>query len=97
MALRFSPAARADLIGIGDYIAARNPDAAARFTEALDRRCRQLARRPFLGVARPEIRPDLRLLTFRSYLILYRVTGPDVEIVRVVHGARHLPGMFEPD
>lgn len=95
MALRFSPAARADLIAIGEHIAEQNPAAATRFVVALERRCRQLSRTPHLGPARPEIRYDLRLLTFRAYVILYRIELNDVEIVRVVHGARDIPGLFE--
>ncbi len=35
------------------------------------------------------------MLVIGDYLVLYRVVGRDVTIVRVVHGARDLAGLFE--
>lgn len=46
-----------------------------------------------LGPARPDLAPDLRYFVVRKYLILYRQIADGVEIVRVVHGARHLPDL----
>lgn len=43
---------------------------------------------PGLGVARPDVRPDLRMLPAGNYLILYCEIDGGAEIVRVVHGAR---------
>ena len=37
----------------------------------------------------PAIGPGVRVLSYRSYLILYRV-GADIEIDRIIHGARDL-------
>jgi len=56
---------------------------------------------PRLGVRRPDIRPGLRMLVVRPYLLLYE-TVPDTddgpieraEIVRVVHGHRDLSRLF---
>ena len=41
-----------------------------------------------MGVARPEIRPEMRLFVMGSNLIAYREIAGGVEIVRVLHGAR---------
>jgi toxin ParE1/3/4 len=43
-----------------------------------------------LGPERSDIGPGVRALTIGRYLALYRVVGEDVEIVRVVHGARDM-------
>lgn len=43
---------------------------------------------PGIGVARPEVRPELRSFPVGNYLILYRQIDEGAEIVRVVHGAR---------
>ena len=49
---------------------------------------RQLGQMPGMGVARPEVRPNLRSFPAGNYLILYQQVGQDSEIVRVIHGAR---------
>jgi toxin ParE1/3/4 len=49
---------------------------------------------PGLGVARPDIRPDLRLWPVGNYLILYWQVDADVEVVRVLPGARNWPDLL---
>ena len=43
---------------------------------------------PGMGMARPEVRPDLRTFPAGSYLVLYRQIEDGAEIVRIIHGAR---------
>lgn len=52
---------------------------------------------PHLGPVRPEIGPGARALTVGDYLFLYRISDTGPEIVRVVHGARRLSGLFGGD
>ena len=80
--------ADADLVDIWLSIASDDPAAADRMLERLEQRCMALARHPRLGRGRPDIGAGARCLVERPYLILYRIVGRDVEIVRVVHGAR---------
>ena len=47
-----------------------------------------------LGPARPDIAANLRYSIVGRYLILYREIRGGVEVVRVVHGARHLPDLI---
>lgn len=35
------------------------------------------------------------MLTVEDYLILYRIKGTGAQIVRVLHGARRLKGLFD--
>ena len=88
---RFTPAARADLLGIWDYIAARNVAAADRVAAAISLATRRLARTPQIGQLRPDLAPDThRFLTVRPYLVVYRVTDDAIEILRGLRGARNV-------
>jgi toxin ParE1/3/4 len=89
--------ASADLDEIWLQIALDNMPAADRLIDRIVARCQTLSDHPYLGPARPEIAPDARMLVVGDYVALYRVTGPNVQIVRVVHGARQLEGLFDPD
>lgn len=82
--------AEADLLAILDYIAERNPAAAARLLQALHRRWDLLTSQPFSGKGRDDLRPGARCVVVGQYLSLYRVTDQGVEIVRVLHGKRDL-------
>ena len=92
-----APKAGSDLDGIWLHIAMEAPAAADRLIDRLLERCRSLAAHPELGPARPEIAPDARMLVEGDYLILYRVNADHVDIVRLVHGARQLTGLFDPE
>jgi toxin ParE1/3/4 len=89
--------AATDLDDIWLRVALDNPAAADRLIERIVARCQDLAAHPHLGTARPEIAPDARMLVVDDYIVLYRVNGADAEIVRVVHGARRLEGLFNAD
>lgn len=88
MSYRLRPQAEADIEAIALYIAEDNPSAARRWYDDIYRRCQRIGAMPGIGVARPEVRPDLRSFPIGNYLILYRQIGEGAEIVRVVHGAR---------
>lgn len=89
MSFRLTPRAETDIEEIVLHIAADSPAAALRWYDQIFERCRRLGEMPGMGVARPEIRADLRTFPAGSYLILYREAGDGaVEIIRVVYGAR---------
>jgi toxin ParE1/3/4 len=54
-----------------------------------------LADHPRLGEARQEIAPEARMLAIGNYLVLYRIVEPDIDIVRIAHGARQVEGIFD--
>lgn len=72
-----------------------SPTGADRLTDKIVSRCQTLVDHPKLGRLRPDIAPEARMLTIGNYLVLYRIIDPDVDIVRVVHGARQLEGLFD--
>jgi toxin ParE1/3/4 len=90
----FSRRAREDLIDIWLHIAADDPDAADRVLDRLEMAATNLTENPRMGPARDDIRLGLRYLVSDTYLLLYRIAGGGVEIVRVVHARRDLFGLF---
>ncbi len=95
--LIFLPDARRDLIQIQNYLATESGSlvVALAFIATLRRQCRKLAELPgTLGRARPELRPDLRGVTHRGYLILFRYDAARLEIVTIVEGHRDVEAIF---
>ena len=92
-----SPRAGLDLDEIWLSVALDSPAAADRLIDRILERCLSLEDYPHLGPARPEIGPGARALTVGDYLVLYRISDAGPEIVRVVHGARRLSGLFDVD
>jgi len=88
--LGFAPAARADLIAIGRYIAEDDPARAESFLAELEAKARQAAERPLSFPARDDISPGLRAAVHGRYLLFFRDLADEVRIVRVLHGARDL-------
>jgi len=88
MMLRLRSEAEADIEAIALYIAEDSPAAAQRWFDEMHEMCRRIAEMPGIGVARPDIRAELRTFPVVNYLILYRQIEGGAEIVRVVHGAR---------
>lgn len=93
--LEFSPAARTDLLEIGLYIASDDPVRADSFLAELEIKARQAAERPRSFPARDDISPGLRAAGHGRYLIFFRELDDEVRIVRVLHGARDLPRLFD--
>lgn len=89
-----SPAAENDLVDIWLAIAEGSPRAANHFLDAIAERILQLAAFPESGSLRPDIGVDARALTIGNYLILYRLAGGQIEIVRIVHGARDVSSLL---
>jgi toxin ParE1/3/4 len=87
-------AAKADLLEIWSFIADNNPDAATRMLLKLDRAMSRLARNPGIGRPRPELLPGLRSYVARPYVIFYTTGEDEIDIVRVLHGARDIESIF---
>ena len=95
--VRFSSTANRDLVAIIAVIR-ENAGArvAARWRRAFEERSKMLADQPFLGAADEDLGPGLRRLVVAPYLIVYELpTSDEVSILRIVHGARDLPSLFE--
>jgi toxin ParE1/3/4 len=92
---RLTPEARRDLDEITDFIAADNPAAAERLIDRIEERCRALAEMPGMGRAREELAPNLRSSHVGKYIIFYRPVDEGIDVIRVLHGHRDIPKLFE--
>lgn len=100
-AVVFNPMALADLDEITSYISSDNPLAAEEVREAILDTADSLGEHPDLGI-RPRFSArrfaGIRFLPaskYPTYLLFDRELPEEVEILRVLHGARNLPPLFE--
>lgn len=84
-------AARANLIGVSEYISQDNADAAARTVAAIVKAVETLEHFPALG--RPGRISGTRELVVSGtpYIVPYRVHANVVQLIRVFHAARKWP------
>lgn len=84
--IRISRRAAADLLKLHRYMTTNYGEPYAdRYLDLIERRIGQLKRFKRLGPpAAPEYR-DVRRLTVQQHTVIYRLTGADVLIVRVLH------------
>ncbi len=95
MRIIFAPAARIDLVEIGDYIALDNRAAAKRMVAALRERAMRLRDAPRSGRSRSELQAGLRSVAHGPYVIFYRVEDAAIRIQRIIHGARDIDAVFD--
>ena len=95
--LLISPEAEADLDDIWVYIA-RESQSIERAELFLDRFAvffSRLARNPYLGRQRDDLRPGYRSFPIGDYVVFYRLTGTgEILVLRVIHGRRDLERIF---
>ena len=91
MKVRYTAAARADLGDILSYLIERNPCAAAAVGHAIEATVARVASFPASAQATDE--PAIRMTPAGRfpYLVFYTVTETELQIVRVLHGARARP------
>ena len=89
--------AESDLDEIWFNIAVDNMSAADALLDAIDQRCRQLARQPLMGRARPELAPEVRSFAVARYVIFYAPSADCITVVRVLHGARDVATLADQD
>ena len=87
--------AHLDLVEIAVRIAGEHPTAADRWLDLIDKKCQLLARMPELGRKRPDLARELRSLPVGNYVIFYRPMDDGIQVIRVLHGVRDLPPLFE--
>jgi toxin ParE1/3/4 len=87
-------AAANDIDDIAAYIQEDNPSRAQSFTEEISQKISVITERPLSFPARDDVAPNLRSALLGHYLIFFRVHSNNVEILRVIHGARDLESIF---
>ena len=90
-----------DLIELATYMAEDNMDASDLFLVAAEETFKQLAQMPKMGKRCQFPHPNLidvrqqAIKGFRRYLIFYRLIDSEVEILRVIHGARDIEDILD--
>lgn len=88
------PKAVAEIEAIADYIAQDDPGAAARVVWALYERIQSLDTFPERG---RRYGPRYRAVNEGAYVIFYRVETAQVVVVAVMHGARDIAALLDPE
>ena len=88
-----------DVEDCADYLATESGEPVARrWKESLDKAIAVISKFPEIGRIRQDLPvPGIRtffLKAFPRYLILYRLEGGAIELLRVRHGMMHLPDLF---
>lgn len=97
------PRAKGDLDEQSRYIARDNVDAALRFLDAAEAAFDRLQSLPEIGTLRRFHQPALfnvrswPIPGFEKYVIFYRADSARVEVLRIIHAARDLAGIFGPE
>jgi toxin ParE1/3/4 len=97
MRLTFTPLAEQDLEAIADYIATDNPARALSFVRELRAQYQRITLNPPGYRLRPELGDGIRSRAHDHYVIFFECDSDTVLIVRILHGARDLPAVFEAD
>lgn len=86
--LRIRRVARAEIVAAFEWYAARDPDAAGRFVDAVDRAIATIAEAP---KRQPVIRGKLRRVLLKGfpYAVYYKIYPEVISVVGVIHGHRH--------
>lgn len=93
--------AETDLLEHIDYLANDNVNAASRLIEAVEIAFERLSQMPEIGSIREFSNPRLSCVRmwpvpkFPRYLIFYQVVEDSIRILRVLHGARDIPALFD--
>lgn len=92
----WSDLAREDLKEIGRYVGRQQhrPSTAAKIMREIRDHCDHLARFPQSGTVRPDLGEDIRVTSYKRWVILFRPVKDGVEVLRAVDGSRDLPSLF---
>jgi toxin ParE1/3/4 len=92
MSVTWTETAATQLQAIRDYLARSSPGYAQALAGRIVARTQTLDGQPLIGAEVPEYGdPDVREVFEHPYRILYRVAGPDVQVIGVLHSSRRLP------
>jgi toxin ParE1/3/4 len=86
----FAPAAIQDLDEISQYFLENDVEAGEKLFQELNKRFQNLTRFPQMGRLYPHLHPEIRGLSVRKYIVFYRISSLNLEIVRIFDGRRNL-------
>ena len=93
----FTPEAEAQLIELYGYIAAEaTPETAARFTDGIVTYCESLSSFPVRGTRRDDVRPGLRITSYRRRVVIaFAVDADQVQIIGIFYGGQNYEAILQ--
>ena len=92
--LILSSQAREDLFDIWFYIAEDSTINADKFIDKLATKYHWLTEFPDAGVLRDDLERNLQCFPVDRYLLFYKVTDINLELIRVLHGSRNIENLI---
>lgn len=93
---RITPRASRDIEAIADYLATQGDlTHAEQFLKGIDSTLQRIAQFPQIGRKRDELYPGSRSLSYKQFLIFYRLLNDDIEVLRVMSGYQDLTALFD--
>lgn len=87
---RLTPAAQNDLETIWDHTVSQWPVAQAEtYLQGLHKTLDLLVSQPRLGRERGEFTPPVRLHAYRLHMVIYRIEGQYIEVIRIAHNRQN--------
>jgi toxin ParE1/3/4 len=92
----WSSFARDDLKKIGRYIGRQQnrPSTAAKIMREIRNHCDHLSRFPYSGTARPDLDDNIRITSWKRWVIVFRPAEHGVNVLRIVDGSRDWTKLF---
>jgi len=93
----FTPESEAQLTELYRYITdASSPEVAARYTDSIVTYCESLQSLPHRGIQRDDIRPGLRITSYRKRVVIaFEVDADQVAILGVFYGGQDYETSFQ--
>ena len=91
MSIRWTTAAGEDLLAIVNFIEPDDTAAAEAMAQRIDDAATGFVRHPGLGRLGRVPGTRERVVTVTPYLVAYRIRDGDIQVLRVLHGARKWP------
>ena len=91
MRIEWHPLARADLVGLVEYIATDDVSAAYRVLDEIRGQTERLATHPEIGSPGRVGGTRELVIPGTPYIAAYRLAGEVVTVLRILHGARRWP------
>ena len=80
-----------DLLGLVEFIADDNPDAAQELKDEIESKAAKLPEHPKLYKLSPRVKGMREMVVRSNYIVLYRETAQLVEVVSVLHARQQWP------
>ena len=91
MILVWLPTSIADRDALIDYIAQANPRAAIEQDNQIEKQADQLVQHPEMGRAGRKQGTRELVISRTPFIVIYRIKGERIELLRVLHGAQQWP------